>query len=164
MSEPAAFVKLRALPANIIAAASLLNDLNLSRRGLQRVHQYSDEARGVEYRAKNHPDAQRVRRAIRNACKRTTAEGKKVATYVVEQEHPGVPTQSVTFEVGNIDTSHPTIIYVRNQKLSIVDRHSYIMRRNVAGPFNSHRRKLDLASRTRTAIFRAEFREMVGNC
>lgn len=97
--EPTAFAKLRLLPANIIGAALLINDLNLSRTAMQKIHQYADQARGVPYHRRNHPDAQTIKRNIRHACTREIGSGRKEAKYVVDVGMPGVPAQTVVFQV-----------------------------------------------------------------
>lgn len=94
-TEPRAFAKLRQVPSEILNAANIMLDLQLSRAQLKRVHEY---IAGPET-ANQYPDAKKVRRHIRNACIRSEGEGKKTAVFRIESDSPGCPAQSIVFEV-----------------------------------------------------------------
>ena len=99
---PGAYSKLGAIPNKILEGAMLINELNLSRAAVAKVHRYmclfATERGHHEYL-----DARTIKKYVRNACKRSVGNGggKLVASYK-PKPGKGVPEQIIEFEVRSI--------------------------------------------------------------
>lgn len=97
-TEPAAFAKLRKVPTEVLNAAKLMMELNLSRAELKKVHEYCNNS-GVGGKVIRFPDAKKVKRHVRQACLRTVEDGRMREVFRVDKDYPGCPAQTITFEV-----------------------------------------------------------------
>lgn len=96
--RPTAFYRLDEIGFERLAAAELMCELgNVSRRGFKAIHRYIRRI-GAVPTAVELPDARTIKQSVRQACLRIQGADKKEAKFVVEAG-PGVPAQTVTFEV-----------------------------------------------------------------